>query len=256
MKTGVVDWFLWASLENCIDAITQSGVRNLHMAWPPRNNDPNTVHVAGAAVSDGPLRVTAIALNGLEAIEGVLNGDEVAWRRAHDMISSGIDFAASIDCGFVYLPLFGLNMPLTDRALEAAASQLSHALEYSRHHEILIGTENILCAAQNNWLAACLGTDRLRYLVDIYNARTVDRDVPSLVSRIDLPLFNEVHVKDGRDGGLGNCRLGDGDGEVWRTLQELVASSPIDTLVLESDYRHGDERLLQNDLLRLRGRLS
>ena len=73
---------------------------------------------------------------------------------------------------------------------------------------------------------------------------------------MNLPLFNEVHIKDGRDGGLGNCRLGEGDGDVWNSLHELSMVAQIEAYVIESDYRQYQLQDFRSDVNKLRSHAS
>ena len=76
-----------------------------------------------------------------------------------------------------------------------------------------------------------------RVLLDTQNPALWGHDVAAYVERLWPRLANQVHVKDGRDGRMGNAVLGDGEAGVRRRPSAALRAHGFDgILISENDY--------------------
>ena len=76
-----------------------------------------------------------------------------------------------------------------------------------------------------------------RILLDTLNPALWGHDVATYVESLWPHLADQVHVKDGRDGKMGNADLGDGQAGLEATAAVLKALGFDGSLVSENDYQ-------------------
>ena len=90
------------------------------------------------------------------------------------------------------------------------------------------------CSAQR--LLAIVDRPNARVFLDTQNPAQWGHDVPAYVDTLWPHLADQVHVKDGRDGRMGNAALGDGEAGFIATAAALVAHGFDGMLISENDY--------------------
>ncbi|MGH2481742.1 MAG: hypothetical protein ACRDHW_18985, partial [Ktedonobacteraceae bacterium] len=69
-----------------------------------------------------------------------------------------------------------------------------------------------------------------------------------LVKELHSFFCNQVHIKDGREGVIGNTLLTEGQADVTATLQILRDVRFSGDMILENDYRYDTEARVKHDL--------
>jgi L-ribulose-5-phosphate 3-epimerase len=183
------------------------------------------------------VRIGAIAggdLNdhGLTSPAGSRNAD-----RCWDSIRIAIDAAAAMDVPVVFLPSFRAGEILNAAGLHRTGEVLAAACDYARSQPVTIASENTLSIAGNLRLLQAAARPELRILLDTQNPWLWGQPVAPMVDALWPYLAEQVHVKDGVDGAMGNAVLGEGTSDFAATAATLRRRGFEGALVSENDYR-------------------
>lgn len=194
----------------------------------------------------------AIAINAVEQFGTVSEPASSATRKCRDLVHAGIDAAVEMEVALLYIPSFHANEIRNENELAHTADFLREACAYAETTRVDIATENTLDVPGNRRLLEGVGHPKLRLLVDLYNPVLWEHDARRLIEALREFMCDQVHVKDGCNGVMGNARLGDGDGSFHDTAACLAISGSAGTLILENDYHVHATRRVAHDLAVLR----
>jgi 2-epi-5-epi-valiolone 7-phosphate 2-epimerase len=158
--------------------------------------------------------------------------------RCEATIRLAIDAAADMHVPLVFLPSFRAGEIRDDADLHRTATVLASACDYVGGRPVTIATENTLGVDGNLELLRLSGRPGLRILLDTQNPSLWGHDVAAMIEPLWPYLTDQIHVKDGRAGKMGNAILGDGDAAFATTARELVARGYRGSMISENDY-HG-----------------
>jgi len=93
-----------------------------------------------------------------------------------------------------------------------------------------------------------VNADNFCFIFDSYNPIKAGHSMIELLNKMKGYFASQVHIKDGVRGIDGLVNLNDGDGQLSRTLSELIQQNWINYTVLENDYRDGNQQRLESDI--------
>jgi 2-epi-5-epi-valiolone 7-phosphate 2-epimerase len=159
-----------------------------------------------------------------------------AARQCWRLIETAIGAAAKMRVPLVFVPSFREGEIRTEAQLVRTADVLRQACEAAAPHAVLVATENTLGVQGNLQLLAAANHPNLRVLLDTQNPVLWGHDAATLAEALWPRLANQVHVKDGAGGQMGNTPLGAGEAAFARTAQSLRALGFAGMLISENDY--------------------
>jgi L-ribulose-5-phosphate 3-epimerase len=175
---------------------------------------------------------------GLTSAPGTRNAD-----KCRTSIRIAIDAAVDLGVPVVFLPSFRVGEIRDEADLRRTAEVLAEACDYAADRPVTIATENTLGAEANLRLLAAAGRSALRILLDTQNPYLWGHPVAPMVDALWPHMVDQVHVKDGRDGIMGDAALGEGESDFADTAAALRRLGFAGTAISENDY-HGDRSVL------------
>lgn len=257
LSIGVAQWSLDRFGVATVGRAAELGFDSMHLDVRSLEEDncllvPEWRRRFSAAASEAAIQLTALATNAIEDIGPLSDPQSAPARRCRDIIHGAIDAAVEMCVPVVYVPSFHLAEIRTGADLDRTADLLHDACCFAEKTTILIATENTLNAVGNSELVSRVGHPRLRVLVDTYNTFLWGHDVCDLIGAVRTSMCDQVHVKDGRDGIMGNAPLGGGEGNFAEASRCLLDSGFNGTIVCENDYRVDAEDRARRDIRAIR----
>ena len=157
-------------------------------------------------------------------------------RSCERSISAAIKAATRLGAPLIYLPSFANGEIHDEGDLRRTAQVIQTTCDIAAGHGLSVATENTLGAADNLRLLAMVDRPNARVLLDTQNPALWGHDVASYVDSLWPHLANQVHVKDGADGAMGNTALGEGESGFIATVAALQAHGFDGSLISENDY--------------------
>ena len=136
----------------------------------------------------------------------------------------------------IFLPSFRNGEIRDEPGLRRTAEAVRAACDLAADHGVFVATENTLGAADNVRLLAMVDRPNARVFLDTQNPALWGHDVAAYVAELWPWLADQVHVKDGRDGRMGNAALGTGKAGFGATAAALVARGFAGSLISENEY--------------------
>jgi L-ribulose-5-phosphate 3-epimerase len=204
-----------------------------------------------AAAATG-VRITAIAPGyvngyGLGSPAGSENG-----RKCRRLIRIAVEAAADLGVPLVFLPSFRAGEIRDDLGLQQTAQALGEACDLAAGHGLAVATENTLGLSGNLELLRAAGRPNLRVLLDTQNPALWGHPVAPLVEGLWPRLGDQVHVKDGAKGQMGNAVLGEGESGFDATAHALRSRGFDGVLISENDYLGERRAFAERDIAVLR----
>lgn len=239
---GVCGWSLGRSGPDQLARAAELGFGLIHL-------DGDEV-VRGDWLPDGPAAATALATAsartgvGIAAVSpGRLNQlgltspqGSVEARACEQSIAVAIAAAAALGAPLVFLPSFRNGEIRDEAGLRRTAEVVRWTWDVAGDHDVQVATENTLDAAGNLRLLAMVDRPNARILLDTLNPALWGHDVAAYTEALWPHLADQVHVKDGRDGRMGNAPLGDGQADLAATVVVLRAHGFDGSVISENDY--------------------
>lgn len=260
-RIGVVQWRLDCSGVEALYRAAELGFAAIHVDAGGRNGSPflydtATLRLYQTACADTGIAITGIAVNALNqyGLPGSFHTDNTdnSWK----VIQCAIDAAAALNVGLVFLPSFHKSEIRGHDELQRTAEVLKHACLYGASSQVLIATENSLGARENLRLVQLVGHPNFRIIFDTQNPVLWEHNPRELVKELHRFFCNQVHIKDGNEGIMGNTLLTAGQADVATTLQALQDVGFSGDMILENDYRSDTEVRVKHDLAVLNSLLS
>jgi L-ribulose-5-phosphate 3-epimerase len=190
---------------------------------------------ADAAAETG-VAIVAVAPSRLNRLGLTSSAGPEAARARERSIAVAIHGAARLGATLVYLPSFGIGEIRDEPGLRRTAQAMQWACDLAAEHGLEVATENTLSAADNLRLLGFVDRPNAQVLLDTQNPSEWGHDVAAYVDALWPHLADQVHVKDGRDGRMGNAALGDGQAGFAETAAALRGHGFDGTLISENDY--------------------
>jgi L-ribulose-5-phosphate 3-epimerase len=248
IRYGVTQWSLDGDGPETILRAAELGFRSIHLSsgaldgrWRLDGDGVRAAYVRAA--SEAEVRIDALSPGDLNDLGlGSPKGSATADRCALS-IRIAVDAALDMGVPLVFLPSFRAGEIRTDVDLRRTAEVLSETCELVSGTSVTIATENTLSVDGNRALLETSGRPELRVLLDTQNPALWGHVPASFVDGLWPRLADQVHVKDGVEGVMGNATLGKGDAGFSATADSLLRNGFAGALISENDY-HGERRAL------------
>jgi L-ribulose-5-phosphate 3-epimerase len=168
--------------------------------------------------------------------------------RCEMSIRIAIEAAHDMGVPLVFLPSFRAGEIHDDADLSRTAEVLAAACDHASGRPVTVATENTLSADGNLRLLRAADRSDLRVLLDTQNPALWGHAVAPMVDALWPYLVDQVHVKDGIDGEMGNAVLGEGESGFAATLAALRRRGFAGALVSENDYHGARSQLARRDI--------
>ncbi len=233
----------------------------MHIDAGGRNGSPllydtDILHLYQTACIDTGIAITGIAINMLNQYGLHSPHHTVNARKSWKAIKGGIDAAAALNVELVFLPSFHKSEIGTHAELLRTAEVLKCACIYGAGRQVLIATENSLGTKENLQLIQLVGQPNFRLIFDTQNPILWGHNPRELVKELYSFFCNQIHIKDGCEGVMGNTLLAEGQANVATTLQALQDVRFLGDMILENDYRYDTEARVKHDLRVLKSLLQ
>jgi len=246
LRIGVAQWSVDGRGPETMHRAAALGFDTIHLSSGELDGD---LRLDDDTVRDAYLRAgreTGVAIDAIAA--GDLNdlgmtspAGSAQARKCRDSIRIAIEAAGEMNVPLVFLPSFRVGEIHHEADLRRTAEVLAEACDHAASRSVTVATENTLDAAGNLMLVRAVGPSRLRVLLDTQNPALWGHSVPAMVDDLWPHLAAQIHVKDGRDGVMGNAVLGEGDSGFHETALALRERGFEGGFISENDY-HGERQ--------------
>jgi L-ribulose-5-phosphate 3-epimerase len=247
IRIGVTAWSLDGDGPETVHGAAALGFESVHISsgaldGPFRLDDDRVREEYRRASADTGVRIDAISPGDLNDLGMTSGPGTPAAARVGQTIRIAIEAAIDLAVPLVFLPSFRAGEIRTDEDLRRTADVLAEACDLAAGR-LTIATENTLGSADNRRLLEASGRPDLRILLDTQNPALWGHPVAPLVEELWPSLTDQVHVKDGVDGEMGDAPLGAGDSGFDDTAAVLRRRGFSGALISENDY-HGERSVL------------
>lgn len=238
---GVCQWSLDRRGPDALARAAELGFTAMHLDGGVLAGDwsPDGPAVAGTysdAAEQAGVRIVAVAPGRLNELGLTSPAGSENARSCEGSITVAIRAAAHLGAPLIYLPSF-VNGEIRDEdGMRRTAEVMRAACDLAADHGVSVATENTLSAADNLRLLAMVDRPNAQVLLDTQNPALWGHDVAAYVESLWPYLASQVHVKDGRDGQMGNAALGTGQAGFAATAATMKAHGFDGMLISENDY--------------------
>ncbi len=185
------------------------------------------------------LAITAITINRLNDIGLICPAESERYKQCQTLIREGVLLSVKLGCSLLCIPSFRKSLMRSESDLRLTARLLSDAADFADQFNITLATENSLSSSGNLKLLDMVERDNFKILMDSYNPFLFGLDPLCLINDLWPFLCDQIHIKNGRDGGMGNQSLDSAESQTGSFLKEIKKRKFSGTLILENNYREG-----------------
>jgi sugar phosphate isomerase/epimerase len=201
------------------------------------------------------VELLAIAANHLNDIGLTHPADSADAVRVQALLGRLFTVAHQLGVPLVFVPSFRRSAINTAEALTRTAEVLSRAAAQAADLGLLLANENVLDPVRARRLVEAVDSAAFRLVLDTYNPVEAGWHAGDLVEELGEHFADQVHLKDGPPAVGRSPLLGTGAAEVFAVVDAISRNGlPVRCLVLENDYRDGDQARLAKDLAWARAR--
>ena len=168
------------------------------------------------------------------------------------MFRGAIEAAAHMKIPLVFAPSFLASEIKSDEELDRTAEAFRFACDLAGERGVAVASENMLPPARQRQLVEAVGRENFRLFYDsnnLFHFMGIDQ-VRALQDTYDL-LAPQLHVKDGKKGGLGSALLGTGDANFKGVMKELGTRGYDGWLIIENAYEQMPLRGVMEDVFEI-----
>ncbi len=241
IRIGVCQWSLDGRGPDMLARAAELGFNAVHLDGDDFLSGDSSLDGAAvaayaqAAASSG-VTITAVAPGRLNQLGLTSPAGSEQARSCEWSIALAIHAAARLGAPLIYLPSFANGEIRDESGLRRTAEAMQAACDLAAQDGLLVATENTLGAADNRRLLRLVDRPNARVLLDTQNPSLWSHDVATYVDELWPHLADQVHMKDGRDGQMGNAALGDGQAGLAATIGVLRAHGFEGSVISENDY--------------------
>jgi L-ribulose-5-phosphate 3-epimerase len=243
VRVGVTQWSLDGSGADTLRRAADLGFTAIHidsgdLDGDLRLDDDGVREAYRRTADESGMLIAAVAGGGLNDLGLTSRPGTANAVKCRESIGIAIDAAVDLGAPMVFLPSFRAGEIRGEEDLRRTADVLAEACDYAAGRAVTVATENTLGAAANLRLLAAADRPGLRVLLDTQNPYLWGHAVAAMVDDLWPHLVDQVHVKDGRAGVMGDAALGDGDSGFDDTAAALHRHGFAGVAISENDY-HG-----------------
>ena len=242
IRFGVCQWSLDRRGPDALARAAELGFEAIHLDggelvsgdwWP---DGPAIAATYAEAAADTRVSIAAVAPGRLNQLGLTSPAGSEPARLCEQSIAVAIAAAARLGAPLIFLPSFANGEIRDEPGLRRTAEMMRATCDLAAEHGLLVATENTLSATDNLRLLGSVDRPNARVLLDTLNPALWGHHVAASVDALWPHLADQVHVKDGRDGQMGNAALGDGQAGFGATAAALEAHGFEGSLISENDY--------------------
>ena len=255
MKIGVAQWCLDVDGVASLDRAAEFGLSALHVSGGAVLFEDASLQAeyVGASRRTG-VRMTMLSLNCVLRSGSLM--EQETRRHVARTFEAAIRAAVNMGIGIVYLPSFVDLEIKTEQELQLTADILGEACRFAADKPVLVATENSLGVEELEQLFESVGEPNFRLFFDTQNPILWNHDPVKIIRRFSDRMCDQVHIKDGIDGQMGNAPLFEGQGRLTETIAVLNEVGFSGDLVLENYSQTDADINLPRDIAALRNILS
>jgi L-ribulose-5-phosphate 3-epimerase len=248
VRVGVTQWSLDERGADTVRRAADLGFTAIHidsgdLDGDLRLDDDGVREAYRRAAVEAGVTIAAVAGGGLNDLGLTSRAGTANALKCRDSIRIAIDAAVDLGVPMVFLPSFRAGEIRTGADLRRTADVLAEACDYADGRPLTVATENTLGTEANRRLLASADRPGLRILLDTQNPHLWGHSVAAMVDDLWPHLIDQVHVKDGRAGVMGDAALGYGDSGFGETAAALHRHGFAGVAISENDY-HGERSAL------------
>jgi 2-epi-5-epi-valiolone 7-phosphate 2-epimerase len=241
IKCGVCQWSVDGAGVQALARAAELGFTAIHLDAGPLDSDlllddPARLAAHRQAARESGVQIGAVSPSYLNDYGPTNPPSSESARRCQQLIEIAIGAAAQLGAPLVFVPSFRAGEIRDDTDLRRTAEVLQAACDLAAPHGLLVASENTLGVEGNLRLLELTGRDNLQVLLDTQNPVLWGHDTAALTAELWPHLSDQVHVKDGHDGQMGNAALGAGQSGFAATAAVLKAHGFAGTFISENDY--------------------
>jgi sugar phosphate isomerase/epimerase len=172
------------------------------------------------------------------------------------ILRDAVRAATILDIPFLYVPSFGKSEIKNDEDLLFTANLLKGICLFANEHNITVASENTLNFKDTAKLINLVNESNFKILIDMYNPLLWGNDVCKILSYNQTYIADQIHVKDGINGVMGNERLGEGDTPLNEILREIVSKGREYIYIFENDYHNDASSFVKQDIFAFQNYLN
>ncbi|THV42241.1 sugar phosphate isomerase/epimerase family protein [Glycomyces buryatensis] len=250
---GLVSWRSPAVGTAFLDLASRTGVAGVQLDFggpgrAPWLDQPRHLELLRRRSVETGIALLAVAGNALNDIGLAAPVRSAAAAEVERLVVRMLDAAAALGCPLVFLPSFRRSAIEDSEALHRTAQVLSWAAAEASARRLLLANENTLGPGRALELVERVAAPNFRLVLDNYNLASAGVDPAGIIADLAPYLADQVHLKDG-PAGVNTAPLGSGDGHLESTMDALARERlDVRFLLLENDYRDGDDARLSADI--------
>lgn len=253
-KMGVTQWFLNCSQgPRSLETAHELGFSFIHInaglptdEWYIGNQEVEQTYLG--MINKFNIPITAISFNLIEECGFLLSPSFELEPSLQEEINKVIKAADRLNARLVYFPSFNKSQIKDLLDFNKTQKILQYACDIAINMGVQIATENTLSAKENAKLIQLVNRPNLRILLDTLNPLRYGHSVVEFIDILFPLLADQVHIKDGINGELGNERLGSGDANLHKMVTHLYKKGFNGTFILENNYLNNATKLAQKDI--------
>lgn len=252
MKLGVTQWTLDVQGVATVARAAELGLSALQLdaggwsGWPEKLDENNLDDYRKAAAETG-IELVGIGVNPTNDFSLIADSGSSSLMQAKDAITSAIDAAKYLDISLVYVPSFNASEMKSDEHIRRTAAVLADLAEQAHKAGVLLASENTLDVEQQLRLLEYADHTNLKIFIDTQNPVLWGHSVAEIIRGLEQYICPQIHLKDGRDGQMGNSSLGEGQARFSETAQVLKELNINALLVFENEYGEDAEARMSKD---------
>lgn len=246
---GIAQWCMNFELEETMLEISRLGCECIHIEV----GEPNSINWLGNSqvmtrlinASDKyQIRFAAIAVNALcefgmnQTLDSPIG--KLAWQATHTAIIA----ASKMNIPVVTLPSFDNGLINTQQDLDNTISFLNKTMMTANNLGVMIASENNLPIQQLYTLTQ--ENKDIWILFDTFNPLLFNIDPLEIWQKFNDRIYPMVHIKDGKDGLMGNVLLGQGITPLKDFLLHFKNSRKTIDLIIETEYSYLEGNIISS----------
>lgn len=248
MNIGVTQWTLDKQGVAGLARASELGFNALQLG-AGMVDDSNLSEYLSASQETG-IKLLSIGVNSANNIS--LLGSASDRDKGIAFIEQAIVRAKALSIPLVYVPAFGASEMKTDADIKTTAHILSDLATHAAEQGIEFASENTLNAPQQLELLALADNPNLKLFFDTQNPVLWGHDSAQLVIDLKDQLCSQLHLKDGKDGQMGNSLLGEGEAKFFETVKAIKKLERDFVFISETDYSIDAELRAAKDIATIR----
>ncbi len=223
--------------------------------WPEKLTE-NNLDLYKNAASESGLELIGIGVNPTNEFSLLAPAGSSELKHVLSIVSDAIEAANYLNIPLVYVPSFNASEMKRDQDIKRTAKVLADLAEMASVYNVVLASENTLSAEQQLKLLDDANHSPLKLFIDTQNPVLFGHNVSHLLKQLKGNLCTQMHLKDGKNGQMGNCSLGEGEADFYKTANTIKELMLNPLFVFENEYGDKTEMRVKKDQATVLKRLA